>query len=390
MIAWVNYINLSTAQALSRAKDVGVRKVLGATRLQLVAQYLAETFMITFVSVAIAILLVQLLQPLFNSFTGKALSLAVLNNTLLWLAGIGMIVTGSLLSGSYVAFAITSYKPVSSLRGKPDTATHSFSLRRGLVVFQFTISIIFIISTIILYSQLQFMRTKNLGMNLNQLLVIKGPTVSSDGQAQKNASFKNDLAQLPFVKKYCASNNVPGIGYNFSTEKITRMAPQKGDDKKSYSMFIADDHFYDTYGIKFTYGKSFSTDDAEASWNNVKKGIINEKAAATLGFEKGRDITGEKLQWGNKPYEIIGVIKDYHHLSPKDAIKPTIYLGSVSFGYFTIQTGMDNLPAKLSMLKQKYTAAFPGNPFEYFFADEQYDKQYATDQKLGNVFIAAA
>lgn len=390
LIAWVNYINLSTAQALSRAKDVGVRKVLGATRLQLVAQYLAETFMITLVSVAIAILFVQLLQPFFNSFTGKNLSLAVLNSSLLWLAGILMIVTGSLLSGSYVAYTITSYKPISSLRGNPETATRWFSLRRGMVVFQFTISIIFIISTIILYSQLQFMRTKNLGMNLNQLLVIKGPTVSSDGQAQRNASFKNDLAQLPFVKKYCASNNVPGIGYNFSTEKITRTAPQKGDDKKSYSMFISDDHFFDTYGIKFTYGKSFSRDDAEASWNNVKKVIINEKAAAALGFEKGRDITGQKLLWGSKPYEIIGVIKDYHHLSPKDAIKPTIYLGSVSFGYFTIQANTGNLPAKLSMLKKKYTAAFPGNPFEYFFADEQYDKQYKTDQQLGNVFIASA
>ena len=231
LIAWVNYINLSTAQALNRAKEVGVRKVLGASRMQLVLQYLTETFILTLLSAVIAVLLVNTFQQLFNDFVGKQLSLAVLNNGWFWFSGITLIIIGSLLSGGYVAFALTSFKPITTIRGKEQTKVKGFSLRKGLVVFQFTISIVFIIATVILYKQLQYMQTENLGMKLDQLLVIQGPTVSSEDQAAKNVSFKNSLAQLPFVKKYAASNNIPGIGYNFSTAGITKLNPDKTDEK---------------------------------------------------------------------------------------------------------------------------------------------------------------
>ena len=390
LIAWVNYINLSTAQALNRAKEVGVRKVLGASRMQLVMQYLTETFILTLTSAAIAVLLVNAFQGMFNDFTGKQLSLTVLNNGWFWFSGIALIILGSLLSGGYVAFALTSFKPITTIRGKVQTSTRDFSLRKGLVVFQFTISIVFIIATVILYRQLQYMQTENLGMKLDQLLVMQGPTVSSEDQAEKNVSFKNSLAQLPFVKKYAASNNIPGIGYNFSTEQITKLNnPQKGDERKSYTMFISDDKFFDTYGISFIQGKTFTTDDAERSWNNVKKVIINEKAALSLGFDTKENIIGQKVNWG-QPYEIIGVVKDYHHQSLREPIKPTIYLGSVSYSYFTIQTDTRDMQTKINTLKTLYNSTFPGNPFEYFFADEKYDQQYFAEQKLGNVFIAAA
>lgn len=390
LIAWVNYINLSTAQALNRAKEVGVRKVLGASRMQLVLQYLTETFILTLASAGIAILMVNLLQNMFNDFTGKPLSISVLNNGWFWASGIALIVVGSLLSGSYVAFALTSFKPITTIRGKVPTTIKGFSLRKSLVVFQFTISIVFIIATVILYRQLQYMKTENLGMNLDQLLVIQGPTVSSEGQAERNVSFKNALGQLPFVKKYAASNNIPGIGYNFSTEEITKLNnPQRGDERKSYSMFICDDRFFDTYGISFAQGKTFTTDDAERSWNNVRKVIINEKAAQQLGFDTKQNIIGQKISWG-EPFEVIGVVKDYHHKSLREPIQPAIYLGSVSFSYFTVQTDTRDMQSKINTIKSIYSSTFPGNPFEYFFADEKYDQQYFAEQKLGNVFIAAA
>ncbi|HOZ80566.1 MAG TPA: ABC transporter permease [Ferruginibacter sp.] len=389
LIAWVNYINLSTAQALNRAKEVGVRKVLGASRRQLVVQYLSETLLLTVGATAVALLLVKLCQHTFNEFTGKNLSLLVLNNGWFWFCGIVLIAVGSLLSGSFVAFVLTSFKPIAVIRGKAAAATKGFSLRKGLVVFQFTISIVFIIATIVLYNQLQYMKTESLGMNLNQLLVIQGPTVSSEGQAEKNVSFKNSLAQLPFVKKYAASNNVPGIGYNFSADGITKLNPQQGDDKKSYSMFICDHNFFDTYGISFSQGQSFNKEDAESSWNNVRKVIINEKAAQLLGFDSKQNIVGQKINWG-ETFEIIGVVKDYHHLSLREAIKPTVYLGSVSFSFFTVQTDVNNLQSKISTIKAIYSSTFPGNPFEYFFADEKYDQQYQEEQKLGKVFILAA
>ncbi len=390
LIAWVNYINLSTAQALNRAKEVGVRKVLGASRIQLILQYLTETFMLTVASAAIAFLLVNVFQNVFNDFTQKQLSLVVLNKGWFWLSGIILITIGSLLSGGFVAFALTAFKPVSTLRGKIQNSAGGFSLRKGLVVFQFTISIVFIIATVILYKQLRFMQTENLGMNLNQLVVIQGPTVTSKGQSQRNESFKNALRQLSFVKKHAASNNVPGVGYNFSTEEITKLNnPQKGDEKKSYSMFICDDKFFDTYGIQFAQGKTFSDADVQQSWNKIQKVIINEKAAQSLGLNTKENLIGQKIVW-EKPYEIIGVVKDYHHLSFREAIKPTIYLASPSSGYYTIQTDTRNMQSKIAAIKKIYATNFPNNPFDFFFANEKYDQQYFQEQKLGNVFIASA
>ncbi|HLK28697.1 MAG TPA: ABC transporter permease, partial [Puia sp.] len=390
LIAWVNYINLSTAQALNRAKEVGVRKVLGANRIQLVLQYLTETFMLTASATIIAIVLVNIFQDLFNTFTGKELSLSVLSNGWFWIASTMLIIIGSLLSGSFVAFSLTSFKPVSILRGKIQVKIHGFSLRKALVVFQFTISIAFIIATVILFKQLRFMQTEKLGMNLDQLLVIQGPTVTIKNQSEKNVSFKNALAQLPFVKKYAASNNVPGVGYNFSTENITKLvSPQKGDERKSYSMFISDDNFFDTYGIQFVQGATFNKQDVEQSWNKVQKVIINEKAAKELGFDIKENLVGQKIFW-EKPYEIIGVVKDYHHLSFREPIKPTIYLASRSSGYYTVQTDTRNMQSKIATIKELYTGFFPGNPFDYFFADEKYNLQYNNDQKLGNVFVASA
>ena len=129
-------------------------------------------------------------------------------------------------------------------------------------------------------------------------------------------AFKNGLGQLPFVKKYAASNNLPGKGYNFSTDHITRLSPQKGDEKKSYRMFISDDKFFDTYDIQFTQGKAFSADDANRAWMNCKKILMNEKAAAQLGFEKNESIVGRKINWAGTQYEIAGMVKNYHHLFP--------------------------------------------------------------------------
>ncbi|MEO5681387.1 MAG: FtsX-like permease family protein [Chitinophagaceae bacterium] len=390
LIAWINYINLSTVQAMRRAKETGVRKVLGARRSQLTVQYLAETFLITFLSVAVSFVMVQLLQALFNTFTGKQLSLQVLNHGWFWAAVFQFILLGSVLSGGYVAFVLSSFKPVNALRGHTLHKSTGFSLRKGLVVFQFTISIVFIISTIILYNQLQYMKTTDLGLNLKQLLVIKGPTVTIEDRTAKSIAFKNALAGLSFVKKVSASNDIPGKGYNFSADGITRLNPQPADEKKSYRMFIADENFFDTYDIKFEQGNSFSTAEAGLGWSKANKLILNEKAAAQLGFEKNENITGKKIIWAGKQYEIAGVVKDYHHLSLQTAIEPVVFLPSVSSYFYTIQTDLSNLPQKINTLNNLYKTYFSGNPFEYFFANETYNRQYATEQQLGNVFIGAA
>lgn len=389
LIAWVNYINLSTAQGLKRARETGVRKVLGASRSQLAWKFMSETLLITFVALSLALALVQLLQPLFNRFIGIRLSLAGLLAPIILLLILAIVLLGSFLAGGYVSLVLSSYKPVHTLKGKLQHSLKSVLLRKGLVVFQFSISIAFIIATIILYKQLNFMQTGNLGMSLNQLLVVQGPTVATEDQSERNYTFKNRLAALPFVEKVAGSNNVPGRGYNFSANGITRQLPSPGDEKKGYNMLIVDQNFFDTYGITFKEGKAFSEQAAIRSWNNERQVVINEKAAASLGFDPGESVVGKMISWGEN-FEVVGVVKDYHHLSFRTAIEPIIYLPSVSYGNFTVKLKAEQMPSKIAAIEKLYKEMFPGNPIEYFFADEAYDKQYEQEKALGGLFIASS
>jgi putative ABC transport system permease protein len=388
-IAWVNYINLSTVQSLTRARESGVRKVLGASRPQLMRMFMAETLLVTVMSVSLALLLTELVQPLFNQLTGKALSLSILFQGWFWGIAAVVMLLGTMLAGGYVSLVLSAHKPADTLRGRSKSSAGGVGLRKGLVVFQFATSIIFIVATIVLFRQMTFMKRSDLGMKLDQLLVIKGPTVSSDHQGDINEAFRNQLAALPFVKKLTSTNNVPGLGYNFSTEHITRQTPSIGDDKKNYSMFICDSKFFDTYGIGFTQGGAFSKDDADRGWSNSNRVVLNEKAAKQLGFDPRENIVGKKIVW-MKEYEIMGVVKDYHHLSKHQPIDPVIYLPSASFVFFTVQTERAGMADKIDAIGKLYKASFPGNPYEYFFADENYELQYQSEQKLGSIFIAAA
>lgn len=388
-IAWVNYINLSTVQAMRRAKETGVRKVLGANRWQLSLQFLSETFLTTMLSLVLAVALVQLLQPLFNAVLRADLSLAALADPRFLLLVLAIVLAGSLLAGGYVSFVLSSFKPVATLKGKLQHSAKGVFLRKGLVVFQFTISLVFIIATMVLYKQLSYMRSNDLGMKLDELLVVQGPTVASEDQSQRNYTFKAELASKSFVRAIAGSNNVPGRGYNFSTNAITRLIPSPGDENKSYNMLIVDQNFFSTYGIKLVDGRTFTENEAIRSWNNEAKVIVNEKAARQLGFEPNDNIVGKKILWG-KEFEIVGVVRDYHHLSLRTEIEPVIYLPSVAYGYFTVKTDRANMAGKVREIEKLYRGSFPGNPFEFFFADESYDMQYRQEQDLGRVFIAAA
>ncbi|MCY7353007.1 MAG: ABC transporter permease [Cytophagaceae bacterium] len=390
VIAWVNYVNLSTAQSIRKAKEVGVRKSVGAQTHQLVGQFLTETLLLSTGGVLGGVLLAGALQGVFNEFIGKPLSLAVLSQSGFWLGIIAIIGFTALASGGYVALVLSAVNPITALRNQFSTSKNrGFSLRQGLVVFQFGISVLFIVATLVMFRQLSFMQTSQLGLNLNQLLVLAGPTVATDEQGDRNDAFKQELARLPFVQKVAASNNVPGIGYNFGTAGITRPNPTPGDENKNYRMFIADQNFFDVYGIKLAQGRPFTKAEADASWNNAPRVIVNERAARQLGYDPKGIVAGRKLLWG-KEYEIVGVVKDYHHLSMHQPIEPVIYLPSTGYSYFTIRTDVRELPAKLATLEALYKQTFPGNPFDYFFADEAYNRQFRTERQLGQVFVAAS
>ncbi|GAB4033013.1 ABC transporter permease [Spirosoma jeollabukense] len=389
LIAWLNYINLSTAGALKRAKEVGVRKVVGANREQIIGQFLGESLILNVLGFGLAILVILLLQEPFNQLVGKPLSLASIGQSPFWIAGLGAVLLGAIASGSYAAFVLSGFPVLSVMKTAFVRTGQGVWVRQSLVVFQFAISIMLIVATVVLYRQLSFMQNQNLGMNLKQLLVIKGAEVGDDSVRRAGrTAFRNEIAQLPFVDDYCNSGSVPGGWYNYKADGITRLNPVPGDEKKSYAVTYADDRFLKTYGISLAAGQNF-TPEMCAKGTDANRVLINAKAAKSLGFASAQAAVGQKLKYGAE-LEIIGVINDYHHQSLQQAIEPLIIYPGYPSSNYTVRLTTDRMQAKVGELEQLYKQLFPGNPFEYYFVDENYRKQYQTEQQYSSIFTVAS
>ncbi len=394
LIAWFNYVNLSTAGAIKRAKEVGVRKVIGAGPGQLIGQFLGESLLLNIVGFGLGIVLVVLLQGVFNEFIKKELSLSVLNTNGFWLVGLGLLIAGALASGGYVAFALTSFQPIQTLKGANQAGKGGW-LRKSLVVMQFSASVALVIATMVLYRQLQYMQNKDLGVRLAQRVVIKGPKVNqNDSFTSGTAALDHELNQLPYVKNFCQTGIVPGNYYNFTAGGITKQNPRPGDEKKNYSMGIIDERYLTTYEIELVAGRNFTTPEAELGWEKSGKLMINETAARQLGFASPAEAPGKTINWG-QVYEIVGVVKDYHHQGLRRAIDPIIFMPRRSVSDLTVQLTTDPIQGgrvqdKIAALERIYKASYPGNPFEFYFADENYNKQYQDEQQYGQVFTVAS
>jgi putative ABC transport system permease protein len=389
LIAGLNYINLSTASSLKRAKEVGVRKVVGASRSQLIRQFLLESFLLNGIGFVLALGLVALLQKSFNLLMEKDLSLLkLLSNPILSL-GLLFLFIGMASSGAYVASVLSAFPTLETLKGALGKSSKGILLRKTLVVFQFTISVALIIATLTLYRQLSYMQTKDLGMNMEQMLVIKGPELGVDSVRKKGIqAFQDEFARFSFVKNYSQSGTVPGNFYNYQAAGITRLNPQPGEDKKQYAIAYIDDHYFDTYGIKLASGMNF-TPAISAQGPNSAKVILNESAAKKLGFADPQSAVGQKILNG-KEIEVIGVVKDYHHQSLQSLIDPTLFVPANSGAYFSLRLSGEQMPQQVAILERLFKKYFVGNPFEYFFADENYNKLYRIEQQNSQLFLIAA
>ncbi|MEM6766396.1 MAG: ABC transporter permease, partial [Bacteroidota bacterium] len=389
-IAWFNYINLSTAQSLQRAKEVGIRKVVGATRNQLVLHYLLETLVLTVLAFIIAVLIIPLIQPAFNLLIDGQTDYGVFFGSKFFWIGIITVFAGTLFAGAYVAFGLSAYMPTEILQGRFISSAKGVWVRKGLVVSQFVISIALITCTLILSQQLRLLNRRDMGLATDQRVAIAGPDVTSEKFVQQRQWFRDQLEALAFVKKYSASGNLPGKGYNFSAVGFAREDGQEEDKDKSYSMFFIDENFVDTYEINLLDGRTFTTQEVIKNWG-AEKMLLNESALKQMGFSEPSLALGELVNWGEfGRWEIIGVVQDYHHYSLKYQIRPMIFLPGRNSGYFTLEMGMDNFSENMSQLEELYTEAFPGNPFQYEFLDETFAKQYESEQRLGKLFTNAS
>jgi putative ABC transport system permease protein len=389
LIAGLNYINLSTAGSLKRAKEVGVRKVIGATRAQLISQFLLESLLLNGIGFVSALILVVVLQNPFNRLMEKDLSVLELVTNPIWGLGLLFLFVGMALSGAYVSRILSAFSTAETLKGIFAKSAKGIFLRKTLVVFQFTVSVILIIATLALYRQLSYMQNQDLGMNMTQMLVVKGPELGVDSIRRKGiVAFQNEIAGFSFVKTYCNSGSVPGNFYNYQAAGITRPNPQTGEDKKQYAIAFIDDHYFDTYGIKLASGANFSSAMCAQGAKSAKV-ILNERAAQQLGFADPQSAIGQKVMNGDA-FEVIGVIKDYHHQSLQSLIDPMIFMPAYNGAYFSLSMSGEQMKQQVGQLERVFKKYFVGNPFEYFFADENYNKLYHIEQQNSQLFLIAA
>ena len=383
LIAWINYINLSTARSVDRAKEVGIRKVLGSHRTQLIGQFLMESLLINLLAVIVAFLLVVVCLPLFNLVTGKQISFTLLRDTGFWLALGTLFLTGSLLSGLYPAFVLSSFRPITVLKGKLAKTGHGAFLRQSLVIIQFAASVILMVGTFAVYRQLHYMQKQDLGIKIDQTLVLRGPKITDSTYNDKYKAFKTEMLRLPGVSNMTASTEVPGrkVDWNAGGIRLVGSDPTKANQ---YRIIGIDYDFLDAYGLKLLKGRNFSRQFT----TDPKAVLFNEAAIKRMGFAKPEDALNKQIEFWGDQYTIIGVVSNHHQESLRQDYDAHIFRLIPSTNYYSLKLspGHNSWDEVIASAKTQWTSFFPGNPFEFFFLDEHYAEQYKADKQFGKTF----
>lgn len=386
VIAWINYVNLSTARAMERAREVGVRKVSGAQKGQLVGQFLIESALVNLLSVVLAFGLTALALPWFNQLTGLQFDLSYLLQpwSLALLAGIWL--AGTFLSGMYPAWVLSGFRPVTVLKGQFKNTGGGVVLRKALVVVQFAASVALIAGTVIIYRQLNYMLDRDIGMNIDQVLVVERPGIAPrDRQARNSAVdvFRAELAKSPDIKGVAASVTIPGKQREYKA--VVSKFGEAEDEAVTLRFNSMDYHFMDIFQMKLLAGREFSPEFPSDQDTSV---IISESAAQLLGFEKPEDAVGQTLAIPGFRWNpiVVGVVNDYHQVSLKKAVDPTIFYCSPYSGeFYSMRVKTKNLPETIEHVRNSWQTAFPGNPFAYFFLDDYFAAQYENEQRFGKL-----
>ncbi len=383
IIAWVNYINLATARAITRAREVGVRKAIGSQRKQLIIQFLSESAVMNGVAVVLALLILMAAIPGFNALSGQQISFSLFGQSQFWVSLAALLITGIFLSGLYPAFVLSGFKPIEVLKGNMGSATRGSLLRKSLVVFQFAASLFLLIGTVTVYRQIQYMRKQSLGINIDQTLVLTAPSVGIDSTfLQKMTAFKKELQQQSSVKDITVSTSIPGEPVAWNAGGIKLVGTDE-NTQKQYRVIGVDYDYMKTYGLKLIGGrifsKDFSTDDSSV--------IFNRKAIEQLGFNKPEEALNKRIDFWGRRYTIVGVTENFHQQSLHEAYEPLILrlIPDVN-GYLSVKTDAAQAAKTINVVKTAWDKFFPGNTFEYFFLDDHFNDQYKADQRFGQVF----
>jgi putative ABC transport system permease protein len=392
IIAWINYVNLTTSRALDRAKEVGLRKVMGALKSQLVKQFIFESLIITTLAFAVAFVLLILLQSSFNQIVGAELSFGAILTTLSLdrvLVLIVVLLGGVVLAGFYPAFVLSSYQPVTVLKGKFTRSAKGNFLRKGLVIFQFTSSAALITGTFIVSKQIEFMHDSDLGINIQNIVIVQSPELMPWDSTfiERVESYKHELTKVDGVISATTTTRLPGdrLGRSFGI----RLADQDAETLYTLSNFGVDYNFFDTYNIRLLAGRKFLPTDHDPDFMKLKSVIINKNAVQLLGIKNPDEAIGKEVVWGNngtRKWTIIGVIDNFHQEGLQKPMEPMIFRPVYStYSPTSVKIRTADTQQTLAGIEQIYKKFFPGNSFEYTFLEDKYKRQYTDDTRFAKV-----
>ena len=391
VLSWLNYINLSTTKSLERAKETGIRKVVGAYRSQIITQLLIESFVLNWLAIGIAIVFMLILLPIYNSLTDKALLLNYENLSDL-IPVLGFLLLGMLIAGLYPAVLLSGYSPSKALKGEVRNSSNGILLRKGLIVTQFFATIVLLVGTIIVTKQISFLKDRPIGVNLNQIIALKGEVVTNKSDSLLINDFKTlseELKKLPFVNNMSIAETYPGDSFDNlgSTRGITLPNGITNEHTVFYTYHVQPDYF-DLMNISFVAGSTFLT---SASGQNSEV-VVNETFLKEMGMTSPEIALGKTLDfWGNKEWTITGVIKDYHHFGLKNKVQPMLIrygkqVDNLLVGLDASATSTTGFASSIRQIEDKWRQIFPKSTFNYTFLDKKFQAQYNDDKNFGAAF----
>ncbi|WP_422082897.1 ABC transporter permease [Ulvibacterium sp.] len=390
VLSWLNYINLSTAKSLERAKETGIRKVAGAQKPQIVLQSFLESFLLNFIAMAIATVLILIVLPLFNSYIGKELTLDF-STIKAFLPMIGFILMGTVVSGMYPAFVLGNYTPAKALKGKIRSSRSGLTIRKALITGQFLATIILIIGTIVVTKQINFLQDQPIGANLDQVVAIHGKVMGSrpDSLVRNDIeTLKNELKKLPFVKTTVLAQTYPGGEYDNLNSNVGITFPNgQRDDKRIWYNYAVGPEYFELMELEFVAGGPFL--ENTESWSN--RIVMNERFVRHMGIPNAEEAVDKPLKFFGMDWVISGVIKDYHHFGLKTGIEPMILRYNRDVSNVLIKIDQKALStagtsAAISQIENKWNAMFPESTFNYTFLDQKFEAQYNGDKAFGTAF----
>ena len=391
ILSWLNYINLSTTKSMERAKEIGIRKVVGAQKSQLILQSYLETILLFVLAIIIALIIVSVLLPLFQTYTNSELNFSSLEVTSI-LPLLGMVVLGIILSGIYPALVLCNYSPIKALKGKVQTTKGSLSIRKGLIIFQFITTILLLIATMVVLKQIKFMEQQETGVNLDQVVSLNLELFSDQSDSlitNGYKAFKGEISKFPFVEQVSNAQTFPGDSYDNLSSTVGLTFPDGTvDNKRIFYTYEVETPYFDLFNLEFSAGQAFESSDIGRNSKNV---VINETLARFMQISDFQEGINQTMKFWGQEWTIVGIIKDYYHFGLKNKIEPMLIRDSknsnkllVKFKSNVINSG--GLNNALDQIQSSWNDQFPSNVFNYQVVNQKYQEVYEEDKRFASAF----